>query len=366
MRKIAVGAALAVGLFVLPASAVTSPSADYITRPSTQPDEAFTLGEWVKSADGFLDNFDDLINGGISGLGGGLGGLVALILGETSPVGNFLSDLSAVAQLAFRLTSYPQQFAAWYDQTLEVVAGELDPCTRTPGGATPPFIFEPGWCIGVGDYGGGGGGDSSGDGGGGGGGNDHGGGNHHGGGNNPSRQPTSIGQILNDSKGAMGLPDPLKMRSLVADSIDDPQDSGDLFNTNTEIARYYTLNVADRGLGRMVAYQTLSDEGQERLLDNLKSVQNTVGKSLQSAVEGQSLNVTQDVMKKMLEMQAQQTMITGAIASGTNLDQIHQSVQHLQLSNISRGLDRQNVMHSNGRTSASVRLLGTYSRMGLF
>lgn len=354
MSKTVIACALSLVMLVPPARAATTTpgsAVDHITRPSTQPDEALTLGEWVKSADSFLDGFDDLVNGGISGLGGDLGGLVALILGETSPVGNFLKDLSGVAQLAFRLTSYPQQFAAWYNQTLEVVSGELDPCTRTPGGSTPPFIFEPGWCIGVGDYGASDG-DPSGD--------------NPGGGNNPSSQPTSIGQILNDSKGAMGLPDPLKMRSLVAGSIDDPQDSGDLFNTNTEIARHYTLNVADRGAARMVAYQTLSDEGQKRLLDNLKSVQNTVGKSLQSAVEGQSLNVTQDVMKKMLEMQAQQTMITGAIASSTNLDQIHQSVQHLQLSNISRELDRQNVMHSNGRTSASVRLLGTYSRMGLF
>jgi hypothetical protein len=59
----------------------------------------FDLGNTVDFFNQKLDTLDTFVNNGISALGGEVGGLVDLILGQTSPLGNFLKDTAALGNL---------------------------------------------------------------------------------------------------------------------------------------------------------------------------------------------------------------------------------------------------------------------------
>lgn len=202
------------------------------------------------------------------------------------------------------------------EQWLEILDGIIeDPCKDFP--STGPFVPTEGpWCQGSGGDGG------SGDGG----------------------STPEIGDIIKDSQGEMGIPNPNAVRSRIDSGAiaSEAADIPDAFEVNKVVWGTYAGNQVDRDLTRLGIETVLGATGQQRMKQETNSTQSTVKGIVTDADEAQKLDVTQDVMKKQIRIFAQQSLILGAMRADAMQARVDTQYTNLNIANISRSLDEVN------------------------
>jgi hypothetical protein len=163
----------------------------------------------------------------------------------------------------------------------------------------------------------------------------------------------------------LGIPDPLKTRITIGGNINNPQDRGNLWAVNPHIERRYAVQQGDQGIATERGLALTSNAMQEQTKNMQTSLAEMTEESLKTAISGQNLTSTQDVVKANLEMQAQQSMVLTNIAV-EQLNQKHETgITHLQLANISKEIDKQTHQRLNDKAVAIGRLSNSLSKVRL-
>lgn len=321
-------------------------------QPKPEEEDVNPLSDWTDTINGQLDTIEELVGDYTEGFGSLLGGVVEGIGGDTSGVGNLLTDLTGLANLVFRLIELPHQAQGWWQDIITLATGELDPCLSAPSiTTTAPITFEPGWCIGVGDNRRGRGDDAN-DG-------SDGGGSDGGG----SYGVQSMGAVFADSAGAMGIPIPAVAQAassqLVADTFDP-------FEVNPVVKQHYQKNFVDRAITRLVSDSTLSETGQALLKDHTDSAMELALSSQILAGKGQSMDVTQDVVKQKMSIESEQSLLLGGVVSQLAQGRIDSALTNRNLANISRTMDEVAKQKRIERAILARRLLEVSSQVNLY
>lgn len=180
-----------------------------------------------------------------------------------------------------------------------------------------------------------------------------------------SQKMQSLSQSLNedlsaaidDTIGTLGLPDSTEAREKIEDIVA----TSDTAVNGVERA----TNEVDRQITRADTNGTLSKAGQELTKQQFENTQISVEQVESDASAADSEVVTQNVMKRIAQQNAQTAAILGAMRTDGLKSQQSQDLANLNLTNISRSLDGQNQARqkesvgqgfSNLRTAAQARL----------
>ncbi|PMB27586.1 hypothetical protein [Fischerella thermalis] len=143
--------------------------------------------------------------------------------------------------------------------------------------------------------------------------------------------------VIDEAIGELGLPDPTQTRKQAEEIA---------ANSNTSINEVErATNEIDRQITRAVVDGTLGKEGQQRTKEQILQTQTSIQQVQQQAQDAQQEVVTQNIMKKIANQNAQIGEILGAVrADGLRMQQ-SQDLANVNLTNISRSLDSQNQVH---------------------
>jgi hypothetical protein len=143
--------------------------------------------------------------------------------------------------------------------------------------------------------------------------------------------------VIDEAIGGLGLPDPTQTRKQTEEIA---------ANSNTSINEVErATNEIDRQITRAVVDGTLGKEGQQRTKDQIEKTQTSIQQVQQQAQAAQEEVVTQNIMKKISQQNAEIGAILGTIqADGLRMQQ-SQDLTNVNLTNISRSLDGQNQVH---------------------
>lgn len=151
----------------------------------------------------------------------------------------------------------------------------------------------------------------------------------------------STGEMIEGAQGDMGVPNPNTVRGEIeADAANAATDSTqDVFELNPVVHGVYAANNVDRDLTRIQIQTILSEQGQAKTKEQIDATQEVVEGIATDADDAQSLDVTQDVMKKQIKAFAQQSLILGQMRSDALQARLDTQFTNLNLTNMSRTLD---------------------------
>ncbi|WP_013320636.1 hypothetical protein [Gloeothece verrucosa] len=220
-------------------------------------------------------------------------------------IADFLGN-STFGDIYSQLVSFfPQMIAV--DQWISLLENSVnDPCQAVPILFATPS--EPGWCTTATDILGGG----------------------------------SMTSVLQDVVGSLGIPDPLQARAQIQEKIDEAGETADPFIINPELYGIELGNLSDRAATSLSAKTVLSDEGQQQIEDEIEQTGEVVQSILDTSDEAQSYDSTQDVVKALARINAQQSVITAMQQASSLRSRTDTQFTNLNLANISRSLDQQN------------------------
>lgn len=166
-----------------------------------------------------------------------------------------------------------------------------------------------------------------------------------------------IQAVVDESIGALGLPDATEVRHKVEDIAAQQDNAVDIVDK--------AANEIDRQITRASSDAILSKEGQQRTNEQVEDTQISIEQVEEEGEAAQDDVVTQNVMKHMARQNTQIAGILGAIRTDALKSQVSSGLTNLNLTNISRTLDGQNQAHqketvgqgfSNLRTAAEAKL----------
>jgi hypothetical protein len=343
-------------------------------QAESDPPSFSDLISFLDSGVAAVQDFFDQTVGQVTGVIGQVFGLFDQVF---SPLQSLYQDAQALARLITKVVNFPSTVSGWWQGLIGSITGEFDACFNAVEGAvTPPFLFEAGWCFGgdssgalsddlellghtspppappAGEHG-----DGDGD------------GDWQGHTLPPPAPPAgrkSVGDIVQAAQGPAGLPVPSLLRYESERAVEAGGGDGDRFEVNPTILKHYLGNRAERGVARLQAESVIGTAGQAKMLEELTGIQQAVAGNFGTAGAAQSLSVTQDVMKQMVQMQASETLLLGSLAAGNQQLRVDNALTHLNLSNISRSLDEQNRSRRIDRTLHAYKVLRSVSQSTLF
>ncbi|NJM17949.1 MAG: hypothetical protein HC907_04080 [Richelia sp. SM1_7_0] len=163
--------------------------------------------------------------------------------------------------------------------------------------------------------------------------------------------------VVEKATGVLGLPDASEVREEVEEIASDSDNAVNGVDKAT--------NEVDRQITRADSNTTLSKEGQENMKAQVEKTQTSIEAVSVFSDAAQNDLVTQNVMKRIAQQNAQITVILGAIRTDGLKSKQSQDLANLNLTNISRSLDGQNQARqkesigqgfSNLRTASQARL----------
>lgn len=175
---------------------------------------------------------------------------------------------------------------------------------------------------------------------------------------------STIADILADSTGAFGLPDP----TIYQEKIDLELDSSTQLPTwgyynNQTLASPLVKNAADRAMTEIVAGTLLSSSGQESIKQRLElDAANSEAIATNAQLASQANN-TQDVLKYLTAIVAQQSIFDQESAKYGAQGRMDNQVSNLNLANISRTVDRQENERNVNNNLTSME--SVYATLGL-
>jgi hypothetical protein len=152
----------------------------------------------------------------------------------------------------------------------------------------------------------------------------------------------ALGDIVVDTVGEMGVPDPNEARREIekaTTSNPEQTGTGDIFEINKVVWGVSAANQLDRDLTRVQISTVLGEAGQKATKQQIDAAQETVKDSAQTADDAQSLDVTQDVMKEQIKVTAQQTLLLGGLRADSLQAKNDTQFTNMNLENSSRTLD---------------------------
>jgi hypothetical protein len=312
------------------------------------------VSDFFGEIDSELSELEQFYSESLGEITGTIGKVMGLFNRVVSPIQGLFADAQEMAATIVRLINLPSTLGSWWEQMLSEVTGELDPCLSEFNFES---FIEPGWCFG------GGAGSSEQD--------------PNLDSDNPpdSDNPSlplgppaprkSTGEILKSSVGAAGVPIPSKVRSEIQRSVE-ATGGNNIFEINPVVARYYAQNMAERATARLSAELVLGKAGQKKLVEESKGIQDAVTSSMGTAKSAQALDVTQDVMKQMVQIQATEALLAGNSATSLQQMRVDNGIDHLLLSNMSRTLDETARERRIDRTLSLNKVIKSTSPLGLY
>jgi hypothetical protein len=329
------------------------------------------VSDFFGEIDSELSELEQFYDESLGEITGTIGKVMGLFNRVVSPIQGIFADAQEMAATIVRLINLPSTLGSWWEQMLDSVTGELDPCLSEFNFES---FIEPGWCFGGGsesevvedpnlDE------------------------NNPPDSDNPNLPPMppaprkpdgeitlplgppaprkSTGEILKSSVGAAGVPIPSKVRSEIQRSVD-ATGGNNMFEINPVVARYYAQNMAERATARLNAELVLGEAGQKKLVEESKGIQEAVTSSMGTAKSAQNLDVTQDVMKQMIQVQATEALLAGNSATSLQQMRVDNGIDHLLLSNMSRTLDETARERRIDRTLSLNKVIKSTSPLGLY
>ena len=261
-------------------------------------------------------------------------GAVFLVSVTVKPVRAGIADLlggSIFGDIYSSLVSFFPEIIA-VDQWISLLEDTInDPCQATPILFATPS--EPGWCTTATDIFGGNG---------------------------------SITSILQDVVGELGIPDVFQARTTIQQKVGEAGETNDPFLSNPEVYGIQLGNLSDRSATSLSAKTVLSDAGQKQLKNEIQQSSEVVQSILDTSNEAQSYDNTQDVVKALARINAQQSVITAMNHASSLRSRTDTQFTNLNLANVSRSLDEQNRDKQAQSTVDSVLLLNLTAQSNLF
>ncbi|MGK7874464.1 MAG: hypothetical protein AB4426_14500 [Xenococcaceae cyanobacterium] len=245
-------------------------------------------------------------------------------------IADFLGDTTFGDIYSVLVSFFPEIVAV--DQWIALIEeGINDPCQAAPIlFATPP---EPGWCTAATDIVGGSG---------------------------------SITSILQEVAGDLGIPDANQARAAIQDKVDEVGETANPFILNPEVYGIQLGNLSDRTATSLSIKTVLSKEGQQQVLEEIEQSSEVVQSILDTSNEAQSYDSTQDVVKALSRINAQQSIIAAMEHASSLRARTDTQFTNLNLANISRSLDEQNREGLAQSTADSFLLLNLTAQSNLF
>jgi hypothetical protein len=163
---------------------------------------------------------------------------------------------------------------------------------------------------------------------------------------------------VNESVGALGLPDATEVRGKIEDIVA----SNDSAVNSVDKA----TNEVDRQITRADSDATLSKQGQQITKQQVEKTQTSIEQVNNSGEAAQDEVVTQNVMKRMALQNTQIAGILGAMRTDGLKSKQSQDLANLNLTNISRSLDGQNQVQQKEVVGQGFNNLRTASQARLF
>lgn len=177
-----------------------------------------------------------------------------------------------------------------------------------------------------------------------------------GGGEGSGTSSDRVTDIVIDAQGEMGIPNPNKIRREIEQKVSDvsTKDIPDLFERNPVVYGNVAANQSERDLTTLHIDTILGEEGQKQTKKQIDSTQATVKSIASIAKAAQEDDVTQDVMKKQAQINAQQSVISGVLLTNSLQARHDTQFTNLNLRNSSRTLDE---LARNERVESSANSL---------
>jgi hypothetical protein len=166
--------------------------------------------------------------------------------------------------------------------------------------------------------------------------------------------PPEVVAFFEDNLGDLG---PIRedVQENIRDGVNNGEIVGGALETNSANESEDLANASDRTLTNIQAQAHLSEEGQAKIQEEIDLTEDLLENVQQTAQDGQSDNVTQDVMKKLLVIQAQQTQVLGQSRADALRGRLDTQYTNINLANISKTLD---AMYATERNKASASASG--------
>lgn len=153
---------------------------------------------------------------------------------------------------------------------------------------------------------------------------------------------TTLGDVVVNTIGDMGIPDPNKARSEIEKATtSNPEDTGtgDIFEINKVVWGISAANQLDRDLTKVQISTVLGEAGQKSTKKQTDATQETVKNTAETADDAQKLDITQDVMKEQIKVSAQQSLLLGGLRADSLQARNDTQFTNMNLVNSSRTLD---------------------------
>ncbi len=245
-------------------------------------------------------------------------------------IADFLGDTIFGDIYSVLVSFFPEIVAV--DQWISLIEDAInDPCEAAPILFATPS--EPGWCTGATDILGGSG---------------------------------SITSILQEVAGDLGIPDAQQARATIQKKVDEAGDTPDPFILNPEIYGIQLGNLTERAATSLSVKTVLSKEGQQQVREEIEQSSEIVGSILDTSNKAQSYDSTQDVVKALSRINAQQSIVAAMEHASSLRARTDTQFTNLNLANISRSLDEQNRERLAQSTADSFLLLNLTAQSNLF
>jgi hypothetical protein len=160
----------------------------------------------------------------------------------------------------------------------------------------------------------------------------------------------SISSIINNSIGDLKIPDLGGMRSNFQRRAKQAGETSDPLQPNPSLYGNELGNLGDRAATNLNARTVLSPDGQQRIQQEIEQGNEIVQSVLDNSDRAQSYDSTQDVVKALARIQAQQAILSNLAYASSVRERIDRQFTNVNLANISRSLDRE----ARARESQSV------------
>lgn len=147
--------------------------------------------------------------------------------------------------------------------------------------------------------------------------------------------------------GEMGLPDVRELEKALKD----------LLRGGSEISEQEVRGQTVREMLRIKSDGTLSQEGQAQQKSKMDELSSNATETLAQGAMAQTRVVTQDVLKDIAMQNAQMSSTMSLMGSEIMDMSQKQDLANLSLSNISEGIDTQNLIHQNERLGSTYSIL---------
>jgi len=166
--------------------------------------------------------------------------------------------------------------------------------------------------------------------------------------------------------GALGLPDFEALHQQIEQQTVDGAVSGtsnaqmqkvDQFNLNPLVLAQSVKSETDRTMNRGMASSVVGKAGQNAMAQELQGAGQTLQTIQSKAQEAQGKDVTQDVMKDLVTLQAGQSALQGGAYTNLMLLRQQTAANSLVMSNISDAVDETNRMQHSEKIAGAVSLI---------